>query len=70
MLRLIQLNLGYCKVTRGENIPTIYSTRALCVVNHVHKQKTPDLIIGANSVAKTSIQLMFSAKQNPNPGVQ
>ena len=42
------------------------STRASCVINHVHKQKTPVLIIGAEGTAKTSVQLMFLATQNPN----
>ena len=47
-------------------VPTMDSTRALYVVNHIHKQKTPVLIIGAEGTAKTSVQLMFLAKQNPN----
>ena len=47
-------------------VPTMNSTRALCVINHIYKQKTPVLIIGAEGTAKTSVQLMFLATQNPN----
>jgi len=46
-------------------VPTIDSTRALYVIKHMHKQKIPVLVVGAEGSAKTSVQLMFLSDQNP-----
>ena len=46
-------------------VPTMDSTRALYVIKHIHKQKVPVLIVGAEGTAKTSTQLMFLASQDP-----
>ena len=47
-------------------VPTMDSTRALYVINHIHKQRVPVLLVGAEGTAKTSTQLMFLASQDPN----
>ncbi|GMH89960.1 hypothetical protein TrVE_jg7050 [Triparma verrucosa] len=46
-------------------VPTMDSTRALYVVNTIHKQLAPVLICGAEGTAKTSVLLMFLANQDP-----
>lgn len=46
-------------------VPTMDSTRALYVIQQIHKQQHPVMIVGAEGTAKTSVQLMFLAKQNP-----
>eukprot|EP00814_Leptocylindrus_danicus_P009510 CAMPEP_0116004988 /NCGR_PEP_ID=MMETSP0321-20121206/911_1 /TAXON_ID=163516 /ORGANISM="Leptocylindrus danicus var. danicus, Strain B650" /LENGTH=4605 /DNA_ID=CAMNT_0003473357 /DNA_START=128 /DNA_END=13942 /DNA_ORIENTATION=- len=47
-------------------VPTMDSTRALYVTKTIHKQKAPVLIVGAEGTAKTSVQLMFLADQDPS----
>lgn len=56
---------------QGENlnfsnllVPTMDSTRAIYVTEHIQKQGAPVLIVGAEGTAKTSTQLMFLAKQD------
>ena len=46
-------------------VPTMDSTRSMYVIKHIHKQKEPVLIVGAEGTAKTSVQLMFLGNQNP-----
>ena len=46
-------------------VPTMDSTRALYVLKNIHKQKGPVLIVGAEGTAKTSVNLMFLASQDP-----
>jgi dynein heavy chain len=46
-------------------VPTMDSTRALYVTQHLHKQKVSVLIVGAEGTAKTSVNLMFLANQDP-----
>lgn len=47
-------------------VPTMDSTRAIYVTEHIQMQGTPVLIVGAEGTAKTSTQLMFLAKQDPS----
>lgn len=47
-------------------VPTLDSTRAMYVIENIHKQKAPVMIVGAEGTAKTSTQLMFLAEQDPN----
>lgn len=47
-------------------VPTMDSTRATYVIKQIHKQKKPVLVVGAEGTAKTSVQLMFLAEQDPN----
>ena len=47
-------------------VPTMDSTRAIYVIKQIHMQKAPVLIVGAEGTAKTSVQLMFLAAQDPN----
>lgn len=47
-------------------VPTMDSTRALYIIQNIHKQKGPVLLVGAEGTAKTSTQLMFLATQDPN----
>ena len=47
-------------------VPTMDSTRALYVIKHIHKQKIPTLVVGAEGTAKTSVQLMFLSTQDPS----
>ena len=47
-------------------VPTMDSTRAIYVTEHIQKQGSPVLIVGAEGTAKTSTQLMFLAKQDPS----
>jgi len=47
-------------------VPTMGSSRALYVINHIHKQRVPVLLVGAEGTAKTSTQLLFIARQDPN----
>jgi dynein heavy chain len=47
-------------------VPTMDSTRAMYVIKQIHMQKAPVLIVGAEGTAKTSVQLMFLADQDPN----
>ena len=47
-------------------VPTMDSTRALYIVKQIHGIKAPVLIVGAEGTAKTSVQLMFLATQNPD----
>ena len=47
-------------------VPTMDSTRALYVIKHIHKQRGPILLVGAEGTAKTSTHLMFLSDQDPN----
>ncbi len=47
-------------------VPTMDSTRAMYVIKQIHMQKAPVMIVGAEGTAKTSVQLMFLADQDPN----
>jgi len=47
-------------------VPTMDSTRALYVIKNLHKQKVPVLVVGAEGTAKTSVNLMFLAGQDPS----
>ena len=47
-------------------VPTMDSTRAMYVIKHIHKQRVPVLVVGAEGTAKTSTQLMFLSSQDPS----
>jgi len=47
-------------------VPTMDSTRAMYVIKHIHKQRVPVLVVGAEGTAKTSTQIMFLSSQDPN----
>jgi dynein heavy chain len=46
-------------------VPTMDSTRALYIIGQIHKQQSPVMVVGAEGTAKTSVQLMFLATQDP-----
>ena len=46
-------------------IPTLDSTRAKFVIENIHAQNHPVLLLGAEGTAKTSVLLMFLADQDP-----
>lgn len=46
-------------------VPTMDSTRAKYVIQTIHRQKGPVLVVGAEGTAKTSTQVMFLAEQDP-----
>lgn len=46
-------------------VPTMDSTRALFLLQNLHKQKKPVLVVGAEGTAKTSTNLMFLKTLDP-----